>query len=97
MIEYKVEDTQSPNLKVAIIYSIEDIENMFIDISIYDAPEDPSTRTTISVPEKFMRQVSEKTRISILDLVEQGLAPEYKKYLTLRLGQNLSLLHTERK
>lgn len=98
MIEYKVEDTQFPNLKTAILYSTENVKDLFVDISIYNSnTSDQSTNVTIQVPEKFLRQINEKTRIEILDLVSQGAAPDNKKYLTLHLDQNITLLHSERK
>ncbi len=98
MIEYKVEDTQFPNLKTAMIYSAENIKDLFVDISIYNATtSDQSTNITIQVPEQFIRQIREKTGIEILDLVEQGAAPDHKKYLTLRLDDNITLLNTEHK
>ncbi len=98
MIEYKIEDTQFPNLKSAVIYPTEYIKDLFVDISIYDATTiDKSARITIQVPENFMRDISIKTGIEITDLVSQGSAPDHKKYLMLRLDQNIGLIHTERK
>ncbi len=98
MIEYKVEDTKFPNLKTAMIYSEEHIKDLFVDFSIYNAnTDDQSAKVTIQVPEKFMRQISEKTGIEILDLVKQGGAPHHKKYITLELDHNITLLYTEPK
>lgn len=98
MIDYKIEDTQFPNLKTAIIFSEQDIKDLFVDISIYNAnTDDQSAKVTIQVPEKFMRQISEKTKMEILDLVKQGAAPDHKKYLTLYLDDNITLLHAELK
>lgn len=98
MIEYKIEDTQFPNLKTAIIYPVDNIKELFVDISIYNAGTvELSAKVTIQVPEKFIRQLSEKTGIDILDLVSQGAVLEHKKYLVLNLDQNISLLYTERK
>jgi hypothetical protein len=98
MIEYKVEDTQSPNFKAATIYSIEDIENLFVDISIYDTGnKNQSARVIIQVPEDFIRQVSEKTGIEISDRVAQGIAQDHDKYLSLTLDKNIGLLHAKRK
>lgn len=98
MIEYKVEDTQSPNFKVATVYPIEDIENLFVDISIYDTgTKNQSARVIIQVPEDFIRQISEKTGIEISDRVAQGIAPDHEKYLSLTLDKNIGLLYTERK
>jgi hypothetical protein len=98
MIEYKVEDTQSPNFKVATVYPIQDIENLFVDISIYDIKTiNQSARVIIQVPEDFIKKVSEKTGIEISDRVAQGIAPDHKKYLALTLDKNIGLLHAERK
>ena len=98
MIEFKVEDTQSPNFKVATVYPTEDIENLFVDISIYDVrTKNQSARVIIQVPEDFIKQISEKTGIEISDRVEQGIAPDHKKYLALTLDKNIGLLYTERK
>ena len=94
MIEYKVEDTQFANLKTAIIYSVENIKDLFVDISIYNTE---SASVTIQVPEKFIRQIHEKTGIEILDRVAQGAAPDHKKYLVLKLDQNIALLNAEHK
>jgi hypothetical protein len=97
MIEYKVEDTQFPNFKSAIIYPTEDIKNLFIDISINDTKtKKQSTRVIIQVPEAFIRQISEKTGIEISDRVAQGIAPGHSKYLALTLDKNIGLLHAER-
>lgn len=98
MIEYKVEDTQTPDFKSAVIYSTEDIENLFVDISIYDTrTKNQSVRVIIQVPEDFIRQISKKTGIEISDRVAQGIAPDHKKYLVLTLDKNIGLLHAERK
>lgn len=98
MIEFKVEDTRYPNLKTAMIYSEEYIKDLFVDFSIYNANTDEqSTKVTIQVPEKFMRQISEKTGIEILDLVKQGATQLHKKYLVINLDQNIELLYTEPK
>ncbi len=98
MIEYKIEDTKFPNLKTAIIYPTENIKDLFVDISIYNAKTiDKSARITIQVPESFIRDVNKKTGIEILDLVAQGSAPDHKKYLMVTLDQNIGLIHTERK
>jgi len=95
MIEYKVEDTQFPNLKTAMIYSEEHIKDLFVDISIYNAnTDDQSAKVVIQVPEPFIRRIRDKTGIEILDLVEQGAAPDHKKYLVINLDQNIELLHT---
>jgi hypothetical protein len=98
MIKYEIIDTQHPTLKSAIIYSEEDIKDLFLDMSIYGVGTvRTSARATIQVPEKFMRQISEKTGIEIIDRVAQGASQEHKKYLILRLDQNIELLHAERK
>jgi hypothetical protein len=97
MIEYKVEDTQSPNFKAAIIYSTENIEDLFIDISMYETrTKNRSSRVIVQVPENFIKQISEKTGIEISDRVAQGIAPGHSKYLVLTLDKNISLLHAER-
>ena len=93
-----MEDTQSPNFKVATVYPIQDIENLFVDISIYDIKTiNQSARVIIQVPEDFIKKVSEKTGIEISDTVAQGIAPDHKKYLALTLDKNIGLLHAERK
>jgi hypothetical protein len=98
MIEYKVEDTQSPNIKAAIIYSKDDIEDLFVDISIYNiGTKNQSSRLIIQVPEDFIRQISEKTGIEISDRIAQGIVSDHKKYLVLTLDKNIGLLHAERK
>jgi hypothetical protein len=98
MITYKVEDTEFQNVKNATIYPTEDIEDLFLDISIYNpGTVNLSTSITIQVPEKFIRQLSEKTGIEILDLIVQGIALDYKKYLSLRLDKNITLIHAQLK
>jgi hypothetical protein len=98
MIEYKVEDTKFPNFKVATVYSTEDIEDLFVDISIYDVgTKDQSARVIIQVPEAFMRQISENTGIEISDRVAQGIVQDHNKYLALTLDKNIGLLHAEHK
>jgi hypothetical protein len=99
MIKYEVRDTEFPNLKSALIYSEEDIHDLFADISIYNAnTKNQWTRVTIQVPEKFIRDISKTTGIQALDLVEQGVSPPgYEKHLTLNLDSNIELIHTKRK
>ena len=99
MIDYKVENTKFPNLKTAMIFSEQDIKDLFVDISIYNAnTKDQWTRVTIQVPEKFIRIISKTTGIQVLDLVEQGVSPPgYEKHLTLNLDSNIELIHMKLK
>lgn len=98
MIEYKVEDTKIPSFKIATVFPTEDVEDLFLDISIYHiGTRNQSAGIIIQVPEDFIKKVSEKTGIEISDRVAQGIAPDHKKYLALTLDKNIGLLHAERK
>lgn len=63
-----------------MIYPEEEPEKLFVSFDIHGVgTKKISTYTTILVPEKFMRDVSQKIGIDINDLVAIGRAPEYEK------------------
>ena len=97
MIAYKVEDTQFPEYKTAVVYSEDEPDMLFVSFDIHDVGEKkPSSSVTVHTSEEFIRSVNNKTGIKINDLVAEGRAPEHKKYISLKLDDNITLLHTER-
>lgn len=97
MIAYKVEDTQFPEYKSAVVYSEDEPEMLFVAFDIHGIGEEkPSSSVTIHTSEEFIRAVHQKTGIKLNDLVAEGKAPEHKKYISLKLDDNITLLHTER-
>lgn len=97
-IVYSIEDTMYPEYKTASIYSEEEPENLFVSFDIHRVGEkELSTNVTIHVPEKFMRDLSQKIKKDLEDLVKIGKAPDFEKYLLLRLDKNITLLNVKRK
>lgn len=97
MIKYKVEDTQFPDFKTAVIYSEDEPDKLFVDLSIHDVGQEKlSSSITIHTSEEFIRSVSQKTGVKISDSVAEGKAPEHKKHISLKLDDNIKLLHIKR-
>lgn len=98
MIKHKVEDTQFPEYKTAVIYSEDEPDKLFVDLNIHGVGQEKlSSSITIHTSEGFIRAVSQKTGAKISDSVAESRAPEYKKYMSLKLDDNIKLLHVERK
>lgn len=97
MISYSIEDTNTPDYKTAVLYSEEDAEKLFLSFDIHGiGTKEISTRLTIHTTEEVVRYFNQKTGIPISDLVAEGSAKEFSKYLVLRLDSNISLLHAKR-
>jgi hypothetical protein len=97
MIKHKVEDTQFPDFKTAVIYYDLDPDMLFVAFNIRNVDKKkPSSSVVVHTSEEFIRAVNEKTGIKISDLVAEGKAPEHKKYISLKLDDNITLLHTEK-
>lgn len=98
MIKHKVEDTQFPDFKTAVIYSEDEPDQLFVDLSIHDVGQEKlSSSITIHTSEEFIKAISQKTGAKIRDLVAEGKSPENKKHISLKLDENIKLLHVERK
>lgn len=97
MIKYQIEDTKVPDYKTALLYSEEDIEALLLSFDIHGiGTKDVSTKITIHTTEEILKYFNQKTSIPISDLVAEGKAEGFTKYLVLKLDSNISLLSVTR-